>query len=877
MYLKRLEIHGFKSFAAKAVLEFSQGIIAIVGPNGSGKSNVADAIRWVLGEQSPKLMRGKKSDDVIFAGSDKKGRMGFCEVFATFDNRDRRIPVDSAEVSIGRRIDRSGESEYLINGNRVRLLDIVDLVLKSNIGTSRYTVIGQGTIDQMILSGPAEVKNLLDEASGVKGYYLRREKTLRRLEQTAQNLMRAEDLIKEIEPRLRSLRRQAKRMEARAEVETELKVLQRELFGATFWTLRGTLDGYQKELDRLESLRGKLEGELAALRAQAEALEHGGGQHAEAVRGIQRELSALQQQKNRLLEDVSLVRGKMQSLKTGSSTDAATLQVELHQKQQKSSELKAAASAAEQRRSAAQTALERERVSLRELSAKLEELHGALQSPATVDWVLFDRELVVLEEAGERFWAEVQQAQDLPTLKRGAAELRANFSRFVAVAKERVAQPERNLAELQGNLKATLEQKELLQQAISKFEVELSKSQLELEFLASQAQSAAQDERHVELELKKAQSASPDDFLKELIAEEARIQRDVEAVGREVDRLERAASELLTKDGARTEQLRSAEAAFRKSQDDLSKVKDRISELSVEKARFDTQAEVLVAEATQALGQEGLAAIRREPIRRTTEGLEEKIVKLKGQLEVIGGIDELTMQEYQETESRYGNLTAQVEDLRRGMQDLKSVMDELDVHIKQKFGEAFHKINEKFEYYFRVLFNGGRAYLSQIKAQEEAPSEPEGQDQSSAETEEEETAARLRPEEKVVRRYSKGPSDVVGIDIRATPPGKKLASIQALSGGERALTSIALLCSLLTCFPSPFVVLDEVDAALDDANTIRFGQILGTLAHQTQFITITHNRETMAQSHTLYGVTMGDDGISKLLSVKLEQAKTYAK
>jgi chromosome segregation protein len=135
----------------------------------------------------------------------------------------------------------------------------------------------------------------------------------------------------------------------------------------------------------------------------------------------------------------------------------------------------------------------------------------------------------------------------------------------------------------------------------------------------------------------------------------------------------------------------------------------------------------------------------------------------------------------------------------------------------------------------------------------------------------------MRPEEKVVHKYEKGANNITGVDIKATPPGKKLASIQALSGGERAMTSIALLCSLLSCFPSPFVVLDEVDAALDDANTIRFGQILGTLAHQTQFVTITHNRETMAQANVLYGVTMGDDGVSKLLSVKLDQAKQFAK
>jgi chromosome segregation protein len=203
-------------------------------------------------------------------------------------------------------------------------------------------------------------------------------------------------------------------------------------------------------------------------------------------------------------------------------------------------------------------------------------------------------------------------------------------------------------------------------------------------------------------------------------------------------------------------------------------------------------------------------------------------------------------------------------------------MDELDGHIKVKFNEAFHKINEKFEYYFRVLFNGGRAYLSVLKAQEENKqvAEEEGAENKD---EDKEPASQLRPEEKIVQKYEQGVSSIIGIDMKATPPGKKLASIQALSGGERSLTSIALLCSLLACFPSPFVVLDEVDAALDDANTIRFGQILGTLAHQTQFLTITHNRETMAQASMLYGVTMGDDGVSKLLSVKLDQAKQYAK
>jgi chromosome segregation protein len=237
-------------------------------------------------------------------------------------------------------------------------------------------------------------------------------------------------------------------------------------------------------------------------------------------------------------------------------------------------------------------------------------------------------------------------------------------------------------------------------------------------------------------------------------------------------------------------------------------------------------------------------------------------------------MDELTLKEYQETESRHANLSNQVADLKKGMDDLRSVMDELDGHIKTKFNEAFHKINEKFEHYFRILFNGGRAYLSLVKAEENPQ---ENNNDSNNENTDVEAQDKLRPEEKIVQKYEHGASNIIGIDIKATPPNKKLSSIQALSGGERSLTSIALLCSLLTCFPSPFVVLDEVDAALDDANTIRFGQIISSLAEAAQFVTITHNRETMAHANMLYGVTMGDDGVSKLLSVKLEQAKVYAK
>lgn len=874
MYLKRLEIHGFKSFAQKTTLEFSKGIIAIVGPNGSGKSNVADALRWVLGEQSPKLMRGKKSEDVIFAGSDKKVRLGFAEVVATFDNSDRRIALDTSEVSIGRRVDRSGQSDYLINGQSVRLLDVVDLLLKSGIGTSRYTVIGQGTIDQMILAGPSEVKNLLDEASGVKTYYIKREKTLRRLEQTAQNLMRAEDLIKEIEPRLKSLKRQARKMEARAEIETQLRVFQREFFGKTYWNLKQVLDRSDSRLKALEEEKNKCESQLLELRRAAETEETKKGQTYTKFNEIREDLSKLQQEKNKLLEDLSLIRGKMQSHKTVAATDTKTLQVEEHQLKTKLEDLNNKILQSQTQIQNNQQTLRQNQIELETLSSRLNQLYGFLQNPNTIDWEGFHRELVALEAALNDFYGQIHAGQPWETVKAGVDNFKGAFFRFKQFVGKTFRDPQA-AANIQQELKRVLTQKDQLSQRIQSLEVSLSRVNVELEFLQKEQKEVRQALLHTQLELKKSQSHSLDDFVTDLITEEDRIKKEVEVVAQKISKLEQLFKEEQESEVLRQKQLHEVENHLRKKQDELSGLKDEIAGVQIEKAKFDTQMELLAEEVKRILGEEIWAVLQQQPVESTlgSAELEEKIYKLKSQLDTIGGMDELTLKEFQETEARYTNLSTQVGDLKQGMADLRQIMDELDEHIKTKFNEAFHKINEKFEYYFRVLFNGGRAYLSVLKAEDQPRAEEEVESQES----EQPAVETLRPEEKIVKKYEKGVSQVVGIDIKATPPGKKLSSIQALSGGERSLTSIALLCSLLACFPSPFVVLDEVDAALDDANTIRFGQILGMLAGQTQFLTITHNRETMAQANILYGVTMGDDGVSKLLSVKLEQAKAYAK
>lgn len=875
MYLKRLEIQGFKSFARKTILEFETGITAIVGPNGSGKSNTADCLRWVLGEQSAKLMRGKKSEDVIFAGSDKKSRSGFAEVIATFDNRDHKIPVDAAEVSIGRRITRSGESEYLINGARVRLLDIVDLVLKSNIGTSRYTVIGQGTIDQMILTGPSEIKNLIDEASGVKTYYIKRDRTLRRLEQTAQNLMRAEDLLRELEPRVKSLRRQAKRMEAREAIEIDLKAYQKEFLGSQWWTLKESIDSHNKELAIFQEQRVQVEAIMAAHLQKIEQHEKENAQAIGDYKHVQEKLQSLQSEKNSLLEQVSLIRGKMQSQKTGAG-DSNSLQIESHTIEQKIIEIETqlASVIAQHEVALAQTGQQEQALSV--VNAQLTELYAALSNPAGADWTHIETQMTELDNTFTQFQRIIEETDDMGQVRNATAAIVHSWTTFKKAASEAVKHPDYH-KKLQEQLQELTNQKDKLLAEQNNVSMNASKAVMTKDFLTGQLSALQNEKLHIDLELKKAVSGGDaESYVQELVAEENKVQEKVATLTAHIAKLEEQLQSFYNAENNWKSAISEEDKRFRQQQDELGRIRDNQSKIEIEKAKLETQSEQIVSEIMSQLGSDLLSKIQNTPIKKETDGLADKIDKLKKQIELIGGVDELTIQEYRETESRYTVLESQIIDLQKSMADLRAVMDELDEHIKTQFNEAFHKVNAQFEQYFRVLFNGGRAFLSLVKpgdAKTEAEAEMEAEDVAELAAEKD----NLRPEEKIVAKYEKGAMAVAGVEIRATPPNKKLSAIQSLSGGERSLTSIALLCSLLTCFPSPFVVLDEVDAALDEANTIRFGQILGKLSHQTQFITITHNRETMAQANIIYGVTMGDDGISQLLSLKIDQAKAYAK
>jgi chromosome segregation protein len=703
MYLKRLELQGFKSFAHKTSLDFDPGMTAVVGPNGSGKSNVADSLRWVMGEQSLKLLRGKKSEDIIFAGSDKKSKLSFAEVSLTFDNKDRKMPLEYSEVVITRRLFRNGESEYLINNQRTRLLDVVNALISSGFGAANYTVIGQGTIDQMILAGPAEIKNLVEEASGVKPYYLKREKTIRRLEQTEENLLRVSELISEIEPRLRSLKRQAKRMEEREAISAQLSELQLEFYGNQFYILQTDLKAVEQRLMIKSKTIKELESETSTFQKTLDLEEKQSSRTDNFVDEVDKKLDDLEEKRLALAEKLAEIKGKLK-----------------------------------------------------------------INTPTAF-----------------------------------------NFSEF----------------------------QEKFESILNELKVDnIDKIKKQLKDLISEFSKSKNDE---------------------LLKQKQDLTSELELIVVEMEEQKNVRGKLLTEEKQKKSFLSTEEKKFREKSQVLSKLKDEQSTILVEKAKLDTRIESLTKESKEVLGTnfEKILEHQKEHIE---PDVITKIQKLKHQLELAGGVDEATLNEYKETQQRFDYLTTQSTDLTNAAGDLRMVLEELDQVIKKQFDEAFEKISVKFSEYFRILFNGGRANMSLLK-----------EDQQIEEEIFEETASMDGVKQKKQ-------TQIVGIEIRATPPGKKLSTIASLSGGERALTTIALLCSMLTCYPSPFVVLDEVDAALDEANSIRFAKILGSLAHQTQFITITHNRETMRQAHTLYGVTMGDDGISKVLSLKLEKAEAIA-
>jgi len=773
MYLKKLELSGFKSFANKTVIDFSPsfvgknnlssgkndknklGITAIVGPNGSGKSNIADAIRWVMGEQSMKNLRGKKSEDIIFAGSVSKGKLSYATASLHFDNSDKGIPLDFSEVIITRKIYRSGESEYLINGSRVRLIDVADILAKAGVGKDSYSVVNQGMSDAVLNATPVERRSILEDAAGVKQYQIKKIRAIKKLETTRKNLEQVGSLLNEIEPHLRSLSGQARKAERGKVIKKELQELQESYF-SYLW------DSFQKER---EAFVGEKD-------------------------SCGRDMMNVQREVDKLNDFVQVESKKMQENK-------------------KPDELKV-----ERDKIYGQISnLERELIVS---EGKREVLEERLGQQSVVRSILVDK--AYIKNGLESIYFQQKELSKKLSLVKKIEEVEE-----VKISNKKIS---KSIFELRDNV------------AAGKVEGKMTKDQLEKI-----------------KEIKKELGNIKEDKLEK--------KQEIDKLRESIHKINKGIEDEVRKDRKAREEFFRAEEQLRSSQRKLSNLKDKFNESKVAIARIEVREEDLVSEAKSSIGKD-IKKLSYDGTEFDKHETEAKISKMKVQVEQSGGIDPLVVDEYNETKDRYDTLEKESEDLEKAIVSLRAVAKDMDVEIEKVFAKAFLKINEEFSKYFKIIFGGGKASLTKIKtvkrkivkkdenilSEEGLENDPYKDPDESEEDSEQETE--------------------IGIDIAATPPGKKIADLSMLSGGERSLTSLALLFAIISYNPPPFAVLDEVEAALDEANSRRFGKILSKLSSNTQFVAITHNRETMCHASYLYGATMGDDGITKLVSVKID-------
>ncbi len=761
MYLKSIEISGFKSFGKKAQLDFNVPISSIVGPNGSGKSNVAESFRFVLGEQSIKSLRGKRAEDLIFNGGKDASRANRASVKLVFNNIQRILNIDFDEVSIERVVNRDSSSEYLINGSQVRLKDIVELLSSAHIGTSGHQIISQGEADKVLNANIKERREMIEDALGLKVYQYRKEESFRKLEKTEDNIKQVESLRREIAPHIRFLKKQVEKIEKMAEMKDDLTKMYHDYFKREEEYINYEKKNINSLKQPLIDESHKLEKELAeAKEILAKSLSK--DQKSEGIMKVEDQLKDVRILKDTLARSIGRIEGEISSL-------------------------------------------------LRMIK-KQEEANSA-SSKKTVELNQVENVSKQIDLEIESVWNNV----DLSNIKSIFQNIKKILKDFIDRNKE--TEDRQAINDLKNEIKNLEVEKK-------GYEVKISETQkLEVELLEQYT------------------------FLKNEIEKERDSNRDAEKSMFRIVALQNDIRGKLSILENRESRVKHDEEEFNRELQEASIL------VGVLALRYRDYWPVSV---------DGQALTFEQVVNDERSVQEEKrrvMEKIKIRLEDAGvaGGDEV-IKEFKETTERDEFLERELGDLIKTSESLKCLVKELDEKLTTEFKNGVNKINIQFQNFFSAMFGGGSASLSIVKEKKRKKTDLESiiNNNEGGELIEEEDQEE-------------------GLDIEVNLPRKKIKGLMMLSGGERALTSIALLFAISQVNPPPFIILDETDAALDEANSKKYGDMIAELSKYSQLILITHNRETMARAGVIYGVTMGADGVSRLLSIQFEEAVQVAK
>lgn len=980
MYLKEIVTSGFKSFADKLDIKLDGKITCIVGPNGSGKSNVVDAVRWVLGEQSVKSLRGEGSmSDVIFSGSKSRNPLNVASVELIFDNSDHYLNVPYTEISIKRRVYRSGENEYYLNNEKCRLKDINNLLMDTGMGKESFNIISQGEVDRILSNSAIDRRTIFEEAAGILKYKKRKEEALRKLDRTHNNIDRVNDIISELENQIGPLKEQSEKASEYLENKKGLDQYEISL-------LAYDIENYNQKLTQSRAKKEKIDKEIITLSAEASKNDASYIEETTRLEKLSQEKSSLSRDLLTITQEVERINGEKNLLKERNKTtkEENELKEEIRVALEKKSKLSSAITTTKEDLRLLLLDINKKENDQRELEKKLNNIK-AKKNMLTTDYSKHDQDIISLKHRIDLLKSEIEQGGDMPNSVRSilksttltgihntigniltiddkytkalniAISANKNFiittdedsakkainylkdnhlgratffpltvikeryidyeslnilkstNEFVGVLSDLVNYNKKykniienqlgqtiiatdidaatNLSHLIKNkyrivtldgdvvnvggsmsggslnqtksiittkqeLRHTEEKEELLRQELIEIENELKDVNSEISELEStifqlskekvtikekydtknlELKSIEQDLDSITKEWESLESISNNSLDKkeqELISlyhekntEKDLIEKKIEFLTKEIDDLKDKIEKVQAEEKLKNSTLRNLEKESKDLEISMSRLDVKLDnmlqtlseeyELTFEKAQADYKLDI-------------------EP-----EEARIKVNNYRANIKRIGMVNLAAIEEYERVNTRYVFLTNQREDLLKAEDTLLEIMNEMDDVMQEEFSKTFELIRKEFAQVFKELFSGGSADLKLTD-----------------------------------------PSNLLttGVEIVASPPGKKLTTISLLSGGEKTLTAISLLFAILNVRTVPFCLFDEVEAALDEANVDQFGKYLDHYKNKTQFLIITHKKKTMEYANTLYGITMQESGVSKLVSVKLTAA-----
>lgn len=978
MYLKCIRVNGFKSFADKIEFDINNGITGIVGPNGSGKSNVLDAIRWVLGEQSVKALRGDGSmTDVIFAGSKSRNASNRASVSLTFDNSDHYLNSDFSELEVKRVVYKTGDNEYYINNNRVRLKDITDLFLDSGAGKESFNIISQGAVADIINSKPNDRRVIFEEAAGVLKYKKRKEESIRKLDRTNENLERVNMLIDELAVSLDPLKEQSEKAKLYLDYKKQLENIEIALIANDITVLNDEYSKVKENVDKLNSELEKLDlsntsdsSKVEKLKLESIKLDNEIESKSNLLYQLNKDISELESKKQITIErqkyevDDSKLQSNMVQLKedvltlenniSSLSNELKTLKMELETKQLRSMELLKNNEEKKEKRNDVIKSMNNINRDIMNMNNKIEILNDNINNdtklPYSVKSVVNNIRLKGIHgvlgkliDVPEKYVTAIEVAMgannnvivvdDEKSAKQAINYLKENklgratffpisvikskniifedlnkikeLDGYIGIAESLVKYDEKynnivmnqlgnvvvvdnidtlnkvgkllnykyKIVSLDGeilyaggaltgginkNNNGLLNQKyeldNLKKDVISKknelerLENDLTKLNKECDELSLNLESNQRDVvllteqvnlKDVNLnDLTRTYNAKNNELLGTQNVKDNTLDKELENIleeyykkQAEADKVEKELTKLKANKSDLATEIVTLEKEYREMNYQITQKQNELKNEEIKLGKMDVKLDNLLLTLNENYGMtyEKAAAEYELDIFEGTARL--TVNNLKVKIKELGEVNTGSIAEFDRLNERHTFLSTQRDDLEASVGSLLSVIEEMDEIMKSKFVETFEKISVEFKNVFKKLFKGGDGVLELTD-----------------------------------------PEDILntGIEISALPPGKKLNSIALLSGGEKTLTAIALLFAILNVKPVPFVVLDEVEAALDEANVDAFGSYLLSRKERSQFIIITHKKRTMEYADSLYGITMQESGVSKLVSVKLE-------